>query len=158
MFVKLSENQDEIDAVLLHEMGHIVHRHSLQMVIEGAFVATLLMLITGDSGGAADLGLSLGTLMISSKYSRNHESEADLYAFEQMLVAGIDPKAFSNIMTRITNYMEVRDEDKPIEKEDDSPLDYISSHPSTHLRVEQADRYSECFRKGLTKCDIEPAK
>ena len=33
-FVQLSKNQDEIDSVLLHEMGHVVHRHGLEMLIE----------------------------------------------------------------------------------------------------------------------------
>lgn len=156
-FVELSQNQNEIDAVLLHEIGHVVHRHSLQRVIQGTLITTIVMLATGDTSGIADIGLGLGSLLVSSEYARDHESEADLYAFETMLQAKIDPIAFSNIMTAMTRYFEMNDDTKPadVEKsnaEDDSLLDYISSHPVTALRIEQANRYSECFRQNLKTC------
>ena len=163
-FVELSKSQDEIDSVLLHEMGHVVRRHTLEMVIEGTFVTAIVMLVTGDSNGLADMGLGLGSLMLSSNYARDHESEADLYAFEHMLVAKIDPAAFSTIMNRITEYMEELDVDsdsktqkdkKATEEADEkSILDYLSSHPSTKQRVEIARQYSECFKKGMTSCDV----
>ena len=162
-FVELSKSQDEIDSVLLHEMGHVVHRHSLKMVIEGTFVTVIVMVATGDSNGLADMGLGLGSLMLSSNYARDHESEADLYAFEHMLVAKIDPVAFSTIMNRITEYMEVLDPDsktktkkdnKTAKKDENTILDFLSSHPPTEQRVEIARQYSECFKKGMTTCDI----
>ena len=148
-FVKLSENQDEIDSVLLHEMGHVVHRHTLEMVIESTLVTTVVMMVTGDNNGLADLGTGLGSLLVSTNYSRNHETEADLYAFEHMLVAKIDPKAFSDIMSRITGSMDDTDKNE----EGDSVIDYLSTHPSTAERVEQAKRYSKCFQAGMVICD-----
>jgi len=161
-FVELSKSQDEIDSVLLHEMGHVVHRHTLEMVIEGTFVTVIVMVVTGDSNGLADMGLGLGSLMLSSNYARDHESEADLYAFKHMLVAKIDPVAFSTIMNRMTEYMEELDpdsdsktKDKKSAKEDEKTiLDYLSSHPPTEQRVSIAKQYSECFKKGMTTCDV----
>jgi len=147
-FVELAENQDEIDSVVLHEMGHVVHRHSLEMLIEGTFVTVAVMMMTGDGSGMGDMGIGLGSALVSSAYSRGHESEADLYAFKKMLKAGIDPKSFSNIMNRMTTYMT---EDENTTKEDF--LDYFSSHPSTQKRVDLANRYSECFKQGLTVCE-----
>jgi len=72
-----------------------------------------------------------------------------------MLKAGIDPIAFSNIMDRMTSYMEV-DTKKNASKHDttDNILDYISSHPSTKERTKIADKYSQCFKKGLQVCEI----
>ena len=149
-FIELAENQDEIDSVLLHEMGHVVHRHGLEMMIEGTFVTVAVMMISGDASGMGDMGIGLGSALVSSSYSRGHESEADLYAFEKMLQAHIDPKSFSNIMNRMTGYMA---EDDNITKDDDENiLDYFASHPSTKKRVELANRYSECFKQGLTVC------
>ena len=178
-FVELSKSQDEIDSVLLHEMGHAIHRHTLKRVIEGTFATVIVMVVTGDSNGLADMGLGLGSLMLSSNYARDHESEADLYAFEHMLVAKIDPIAFSTIMNRMTKYMEELDpktdsssesktkkdeetstslkknkDDKVAEDSDKTILDYLSSHPPTEQRVEIARQYSECFKKGMTTCDI----
>lgn len=154
-FVELSKSQDEIDSVLLHEMGHVVHRHTLEMVIESTFITVATMMIVGDSNGLADMGVGLGSLLVSSSYSRGHESEADQYAFEQMLTAKIDPIAFSDIMNRIMSHMEQSNKNYKSDKESkDDILDYLSSHPTTKQRVEIAEQYSQCFKKGLTTCEV----
>jgi len=156
-FVELSKLQNEMDSVLLHEMGHVAHRHSLQRVIQATFVTTAVMLIAGDTSGIADMGLGLGSLLVSSNYSRGHESEADEYAFKKMLMAKIDPNHFSTIMERMTDYMEVEmgqeEDDKKQTEEEKEWLDYLSTHPSTEQRIEQAQRYSDCFKRGLTACE-----
>ena len=157
-FVELSVNQDEIDSVLLHEMGHVVHRHGLEMLIEGTFVTVAVMMISGDGSGLGDMGIGLGSALVSSSYSRGHESEADLYAFKKMLLAQIDPISFSNIMNRMTAYMQQEDNNRTKETErtiksnDNNVLDYFASHPSTKERVELANRYSQCFKEGLSVC------
>ena len=150
-FVELSNNQDEIDSVVLHEMGHVVHRHGLEMLIEGTFVTVAVMMMTGDGSGMGDMGVGLGSALVSSAYSRGHESEADDYAFDKMLKAGIDPKSFSNIMNRMTSYM-TEDDNKTTGSDKEDVLDYFSSHLSTQKRVDLANRYSECFKQGLTVC------
>ena len=166
-FVELCKNQDEMDSVLLHEMGHVVHRHTLQMVIEGTFVSVAVMLIVGDSNAFADMGVGLGSLLVSSSYSRGHESEADMYAFKHMLTAHIDPVSFSHIMNRMTEYMQTqtkskkregKEQHKEVKESKDSILDYLSSHPNTKQRVDIANQFSECYKKGLTTCDIKLAE
>jgi len=163
-FVELSQNQNEIDSVLLHEIGHIEHRHSLEMVVQSTLVTTAIALFTGDASGAADMGIGLGSLLLSTSYSRGFESEADHYAFEQMLIAKIDPTSFANIMARMTAFMESDDinEKKPeqsdskldkIETEKNDIFDYISTHPNTATRIKQAEHYAQCYKKGLTTCD-----
>ncbi len=150
-FIQLATNQDEIDAVMLHEMGHVVHRHGLEMLIEGTFITVAVMMMTGDSSSIGDMGVGLGSALVSSSYSRGHESEADLYAFKKMLKGGIDPKSFSNIMNNMTEYMNEQNDDNETKKEN-KILDYFASHPSTKERVELANRYSECFKQGLMSC------
>jgi len=103
-FVELCETQQEMDSVIFHEIGHIVERHSLQRVVEASFITTAIMLLTGDGGGLSDLGVGLGSLLVSSHYSRNHETSADRYAFDQMLRAGMDPAVFGDILERVHEY------------------------------------------------------
>lgn len=157
-FVQLCETQDEMDSVLLHEMGHIEHRHSLTQLIESTFVAVAVMMIVGDSNGIADAGVGLGSLLVSSNYSRNHEAQADQFAFEKMLQHKMDPAAFSSIMKRMDAYVhEARYSSKKSEKDDseESVLDYLSSHPGTDQRTQMALQYSDCFNKGLLTCNIK---
>ena len=154
-FIELSSTQDEVDSVLLHEMGHVVHRHGLEMMIEGTFMTVAVMMISGDEAGMlGDIGIGLGSALVSSKYAREHESQADMYAFKKMLKANIDPKSFSLIMNKMVEYMD----DSNMTKEsnttqpDTNVLDYFASHPPTKERVNLANRYSECYKKGLTTC------
>lgn len=150
-FVQLASNQDEIDAVMLHEMGHVVHRHGLEMLIEGTFITVAVMMMTGDASGMSDMGVGLGSALLSSSYSRKHESEADLYAFNKMLKANIDPKSFSNIMQSMTSYM-ARENNETKKDDKKGYLDYFASHPTTQTRIDLANHYSECFKQGLTTC------
>lgn len=161
-FVDLAENQQEIDAILLHEMGHIVHRHTLQSIVSGTIVTTIVMMVAGDSNGLADMGIGVGSLLVSSKYSRAHEAEADRYAFDHMLQQGIDPQAFANIMDRITSYTkdlrnekEIQDYNPQDEERAENLMDFFSSHPNTAERMDKAMQYSECFNAGKTTCELK---
>ena len=153
-FVELCENQNQVDAVLLHEMGHVVHRHGLEMLIESTFISVAVMFIVGDVNGVADMGVGLGSLLVSSSYSREHENEADHYAFEKMLQLGIDPIAFTDIMGKMSHYLEDNNTTKREEEEDQLSV-YLSTHPETQLRMQRAKQYSECFKKGLKTCEIK---
>ena len=164
-FVALCETDDEMDAVILHEIGHVVERHSLQRIVQATFVGALAMLVTGDGSAFADAGVGLGSLLVSSHYSRNHETEADRYAFDRMLQAGIDPGAFGDIMARMSEAFEPPADEDPDAPERDAPdrdapdrdgvLDYVASHPASADRVALARRYSECFRRGQTRCAVD---
>jgi Zn-dependent protease with chaperone function len=166
-FVELTSNQDEIDSVLLHEIGHVYHRHSLKMAIHGTIVATLVTVIAGDASGFADMGIGVGSLLVTTHYSRKHESEADYFAFTNMLALNIDPSAFASIMGKMQNYMGeqrpqtsvAQNKEKELgEASEGSVLDYLDSHPKTQARIEQAERFSQCYQQGLIDCPNEVNK
>ena len=151
-FVEISESQDEIDSVLLHEIGHIEHKHTLQMLSQSTIVTTAVTLATGDTSAAADMGIGLGTLLLNTSYSRNFESEADEYAFKKMLELKIDPQSFAAIMQKITESPKLEDLDE-LPDGNNKTKDYLSSHPSTKKRIQKAKRYAQCYKKGLIICD-----
>ena len=148
-FVELCQNQEEMDSILLHEIGHVVHRHSLKTIIESTFISVAVLMVVGDANVMADMGIGVGSLLVSSNYSRGHESEADKYSFEYMLRWKKDPIAFSNIMNRMESYMENVSESNEKSESEESVFDYVSSHPQTQKRVKIAEEYSECFKKGF---------
>jgi len=151
-FIELCQSQGEMDSVLLHEIGHVSHRHGLESLIKATFITVIAMSVFGDNSGLADMGVGLGSLLLTSSYSRQHESEADVYAFEKMLEAGIDPANFSSIMRRMT--ADLRD-GKVAENqtESDEFMDYFASHPNTQERIDLANKYSECYRQQKSFCD-----
>ena len=68
--VVISKNDDEIIAVLAHELGHVHHRHGLRAVIEGSAVALLAFGILGDASDVVALVGSLPVALTSTRYSR----------------------------------------------------------------------------------------
>jgi predicted Zn-dependent protease len=70
-----------------------------------------------------------------------------------MIKAKLDPIAFSHIMYRLENQ-----DASNKESEDKAPLtdlekvgDYLSTHPNTVDRMENAKRYSEIYKKQLAQ-------
>lgn len=149
-FVQLSSNQEEINSVLLHEIGHIEQKHSLQQLIAGSFVGTIVVLITGDASAFADMEVGLGAILVNSNYSRNHEIEADEFAFKKMLIAKIDPQNFSNIMRKMSI-----DYDELIENKKSGIFSCFSSHPDDAKRIDLANQYKKCFKMGVSTCKLE---
>lgn len=168
-FVELSKNDDEIDAVLLHEMGHVVERHSLEMLTQNSLTTMIVLLVLGNPDGISELATGLGTALVSSHYSRQYETEADEFAFKRMLKIGIDPQSFVDILSRMEAYStaainaedndDAANQDKQETVDSDESVgedrlsDFLSTHPNTQLRIKMADRYSKCFEQGLTVCE-----
>jgi hypothetical protein len=99
--VALLQHEDELGSVLLHEMGHVVNRHSLRQVIRHSWLAMLSLLILGDVSSAGTLVLALPSILVQSAYSREFETEADDYALARMRDNGLDPVHFANFLERI---------------------------------------------------------
>jgi len=75
-------DDDEVVAVLAHELGHVAHHHGLQHLIESAVVSVLMATWFNDVSSAA---ASAGALLVMSGYSREAEAEADSFATRQLL-------------------------------------------------------------------------
>ena len=152
--IELADSQDEIDAVLLHEIGHVVHRHGLQQVLHSSLLTIAIIMVSGDVSATGNIAVALPVFLLESHYSRGDETEADQYAFERMMEAGIDPAHFSTIMEKISHDPdEDRESDESDSEKRDSTdlLKYLSTHPSTPARMLQAESYSSEYRKRLSE-------
>lgn len=95
-----SENSEQLAGVLAHEMGHVVHRHSLETMVKGAGVAALLGLIVGDFTGAAVI-VGLADALITTSFTRDAEREADETALDILAAAGIDSRPVADFFRRL---------------------------------------------------------
>lgn len=124
--VELSCSDDEVIAVLAHEVGHLEHRHSLRMVMQDSAVALLLATVSGDPFSASTLAAALPTVLVHARYSREFETEADDYAYDFLVSHRIPTQAFADILTRLGG-----------EKETAAAEAFLSSHPGTQQRVQR---------------------
>jgi len=128
--VKVARNDDQISAVLAHEIGHVRHRHGLRMSLQAAGLAALAAALFGDATSITSLATTLPVALLQSGYSRELEAEADDYAFQRLREVGLSPKAFAEIMLLL-------EKDHKKRSGGDSK-DYFSTHPATAKRIERA--------------------
>lgn len=125
--VTTAQHDEELIAVAAHEVGHVAQRHSLRHVLQDSITALVLIAATGDIGSVSSFAAALPTILLQMKYSREFETEADDYAFNDLKAAGIPTQRFSDLMERL----EKQTADKM------SAPAFLSSHPATAERVER---------------------
>jgi Zn-dependent protease with chaperone function len=140
--VKLAQNDQQIAAVLAHEIGHVRYRHGLRMGLQAAGVAALIAALAGDAVSITSLAATLPTVLLQSGYSRDFEFEADTYAFQRLKQIGSSPKYFAEMMTLLEDY-HTRKTGAPRDggkggKAARGVSDYLSTHPDTAKRIERA--------------------
>lgn len=99
--VELAEHDEEIAAVLAHEIGHVRNRHSLRLLIQNSVVAGGILLLTGDVSTLSSLVAGIPTLLASAGYSRVFELDADLVARDYLSSSGIPLHYFADILVRL---------------------------------------------------------
>ena len=132
----LQDNPDAILAVLLHEIGHVEGQHSVRLVAQSLGTALLFGVIAGDAEGIAELLLGSGSTMLQNAFSRDMEREADQFALQQLVALGKSPTAFADAMTALLTQSSAN-------SDTDMLLKYLSTHPDTAQRIEQARNYSK---------------
>ena len=132
--VGLTDDDQELLAVLAHEAGHHEHRHGMRRALESSAVVVVAGFLFGDVSGTASLSVSIPVLLLESGFSREHEREADAFAFALLSRNGISPEAFARVMARLS---------KQHGGSGPGPVGYLSSHPSDDERIEAARRAAE---------------
>ncbi|HAK96765.1 MAG TPA: peptidase M48 [Planctomycetes bacterium] len=108
--VRLCGSEDELAAVLAHEIGHVENQHGLRAIKKGRLTSAVMTMLAegGKSFGGAELaqlteafenciGDIAGTLM-NSGYARATEYEADASALAILRSAGYDPAALVGML------------------------------------------------------------
>ena len=130
----LARSDAELLAVLAHEAGHHVHRHGMRQALESSSVFLAAGFLFGDASGSS-LAVSVPAVLLTNGFSRGHEREADLYAFELLRRHGRSPKAFAAILRRLAAAR--------ASSEEKGALGYLSTHPPTPERIAAAEAASE---------------
>ena len=95
-----AQSPDELAGVLAHEMGHVRHRHSMQLLVTGIGLGLLLQLITADVTGGTMLATATQLVVISG-FTRPAEHEADADAKRVLSAAGIGSQGLAEFFDRL---------------------------------------------------------
>jgi metalloendopeptidase OMA1, mitochondrial len=130
----LARDEDEIAAVMAHEIAHVNARHSTEAMTRAMpvnLIATIGMIAVKDSKYeelgqmAAAGGMFLYNGIYMTRYSRVDEFEADAVGMMYMAKAGYDPRAAVRIWERVASHQGGNDPASSI----------FSTHPSSSARV-----------------------
>ena len=134
--LQVAKNQDQLAAVIGHEVGHVQAHHSAerlsqQTAAQGALLVGAIIAGTSDNTnnglvmGALGAGVTYGILM---PFSRTQESEADMIGLKLMSKAGFNPDE----SVVLWENMAAADKNKTPE--------FLSTHPSDQTRMNALNR------------------
>lgn len=134
----LTQDDEEIAAILAHELAHVRHRHSLRQIVSAGGPALLMRVITGDSEGLLGALSVSFEFLLGQRFSRDLEREADESGWHYLVAADMDPRAMLRMMKKFQEE-EAREGAMP------DHLQPMNSHPATQERIERLERMWEQF-------------
>lgn len=139
----LMENDDQIAAVMGHEVAHVELDHSLKRAGRSNQLAVLGGAVSVAAGQTANpntwmsiygIGANVGSAL---PFSRSHESEADAVGLRYMAAAGYDPVEAVRFWERMS-----------ASNEGGAPPEMLSTHPSGPTRINKLKEEIEKMRAG----------
>ena len=145
--VRFLKNDDELAAVLGHEIAHAYRGHMDYLRTRKA--AELLLGLPAAIFGGPMAG-QLVTLIIEAstkKFDRDYEREADLYGLIWVYKAGFDVALAKDIFKRMA-----------VEIPETAEGGFLSSHPTSAERFAAMDKVAETLKKGLDPLEVFAVK
>lgn len=131
--IKLVDNQHQLAAVIGHEIGHVLARHSNERMSQKTAVNLGVTLVSAVSAPTSALGqAAVSALGIGAQYgvilpfSRTHESEADIIGLDLMAKAGFDPRQSIDLWQKMAQASQGQ-----------QPAEFMSTHPSHDTRINE---------------------
>ncbi len=132
-------NEAQLAGVIGHELGHVNARHNMKR-LQSAVGMNILTAAVGAATGSSLWQNVSGQIMglISQKYSRSQEREADKLGTRYMTLAGYDPRQMSAFLQRL----------RELHSHEPSALEAImASHPLTSERVASTAALADQLRQ-----------
>jgi len=129
--IELVDSDDELAAVIGHEVAHVAFRHGNKRMSQGIGLALGGVLLDNSMRNKdrsnrqlARLGYGVGSqLLVALPYGRKQETEADERGLMYAALAGYDPRG------AVTFWQKMEKKNKG------SPPEFLSTHPATENRI-----------------------
>ena len=133
----LANDEAELASVLGHEVGHVAARHSASRNRTSIF-GQLASVAAGVLTGSSDIGslVGQGAQLVTLKFSRAQEYQADELGMRYIAAAGYDPYASSDMLDALNRQNEL---DQALAGREGKGLPtWASTHPNGEDRVRRA--------------------
>ena len=154
--VLTAEREDEVAAVLSHEIAHVTQRHVLraveraqrdQLPIMLGMLGAIIASSQAGSGDGVQAAIVGGMSLMQQRqidYTRSNEHEADRLGIQTLAHAGYEPLAMADFFSRMERQMRGNTGGA-------QAPEYLRSHPVTTTRVSEAKARAEQIGD-ITRC------
>ena len=126
----LKLTDDEIAIVMAHEVSHALREHARARMAKGQLTQLGTSLLGQFVGGGQYTQLfQAGGSLLTLKFSRGDETDADIVGLELSARAGYDPRAGVSLWQKMTA------------SNKGAPPQWLSTHPSGQNRVQEIQRH-----------------
>ena len=156
----LMNNEAELAGVLGHEVAHVAARHSQRRQqkaqrnsLLGTVGAILSGVLLGDSGLGQQLGKTFlqGSQLLTLKFSRSQELQADDLGIQYLQKAGYDPRAMGTVLSSLAAQNSL---DAQLQGRGNATIPaWASTHPDPASRVRTALEKAQPLGGGTTNRD-----
>jgi len=122
--MKKAGNGEEVAGVMSHELNHVLQRHGLERIVKQLGLVAVVSIILGNQQGLMSLARQLGVELLTLKFSREQETEADLTGLQLLYRAKIDPSGMISFFQRLS-------------EKDEGRMEWFSTHPMSQGRAER---------------------
>lgn len=155
----LMNNEAELAGVLGHEVGHVAARHSAkrqQAATRNSVLGALGSIVSGVLLGDSSFGrlgqqvFSQGSQLLTLKFSRAQELEADTLGITYLRRAGYDPRAMATVLESLARQNAL---DAQLRGSNGQVPAWASTHPDPASRVRDALTRAGANATGATNRD-----
>ena len=125
----LQLSDDEVAMIMGHEMAHALREHARERMGKQAATSGLIELGAAvfGLGGLARSAADIGGQLLTLKFGRQDESEADLVGMELAARSGYNPQAGVSLWQKMA------------EANKGAPPQFLSTHPSSSTRIQDIE-------------------
>ena len=133
-----AKSGEEVAGVLSHEFNHVLQRHGLERIVKQLGVVAAVGIILGDQQGLAGVMKQVGVELLSLKFGRAQETEADVKGLQLLHRARIDPTGMIAFFQRMSTQEQGR-------------VEWLSSHPMSTARAERLKKEMAVLPKPVSE-------
>jgi beta-barrel assembly-enhancing protease len=138
-----ADSAEEVLGVLAHEISHVTAQHGTRNLIASAGLFVTVQAVLGDASGLLATLAGAAPFLLSQKYSRGFENEADAQGFELLQRAHIDGRGMASFFDKVKAEEEkMRAKVREQVGEGAGAVltetpEFMATHPATDSRIER---------------------
>ena len=125
--IKFLDSEDQLAGVMGHEIAHAALRHSTRQMTQVYGIAALTSIVTGKAEPGLIEQIALG--LVSLKFSRNHELEADAHSVHYLCPTRYKADGAAAFFKKIEGQA--------------TPPEFLSTHPNPGNRVQSIEKLAQ---------------